>query len=237
MDMSYQVVGVGEPLLLLHGFGGCGDNWQPMIEVFARRYQLIIPDLRGHGSSTNPTKTFTHRQAANDVIALLDQLGLQRVRAMGISTGGMTLLHMATQQPQRIDAMVLISAAAYFPEQVRAIMTQQTPPEFRAFMRACAKRGEEQVRELSEEFTSFKDSYDDMNFTPPYLGTIKARTLIVHGDRDVLFPLSIPVEMYHAIPASALWIIPEGGHVPILGPWLPEFETVALRFLDGSATQ
>ena len=51
----------------------------------------------------------------------------------------------------------------------------------------CAKRGGDQARELSTQFTAFKDNYDDMNFTTPYLSTIKARTLIVHGDRDIFF--------------------------------------------------
>ena len=71
-----------------------------------------------------------------------------------------------------------------------------------------------------------------MNFTPPYLSTIKARTLIVHGDRDILFPVSIPVEMYQAIRGSELWIVPRGEHVPIYGPRLGEFLNVAMEFLQ-----
>jgi pimeloyl-ACP methyl ester carboxylesterase len=51
-----------------------------------------------------------------------------------------------------------------------------------------------------------------MNFTPPYLGTIAARTLVVHGDRDPLFPVELAVEMYSAIPRSYLWVIPNRGH-------------------------
>jgi pimeloyl-ACP methyl ester carboxylesterase len=235
MDMHYQVLGSGEPLILLHGFGGCGEDWQPIVEVFAKQYQVIIPDLRGHGASTNPTKTFSHRQSALDVFTLLDQLDLQRIKAMGISSGGMTLLHMATSQPGRIDAMVLIGTTTYFPEQARKIMAvsgQIMPPEVRAMYQRCAKRGEAQVHELIDEFTSFKDSYEDMNFTPPLLGTIKARTLIVQGDRDPFFPVNIPTEMYQAIPGSALWIVPRGGHVPIFGPRQQEFETIASEFLQ-----
>ena len=56
-----------------------------------------------------------------------------------------------------------------------------------------------------------------MNFTPPYLSTITARTLIVHGDRDQLYPINLAVEMYEAIPRSYLWVIPNGGHGPIFG--------------------
>jgi pimeloyl-ACP methyl ester carboxylesterase len=149
---------------------------------------------------------------------------------MGISAGGMTLLHMATQQRDRIEAMVLIGTTPFFPEHVRSIMREAAgekvePPN------ACATRGEPQMQELAAQFVRFKDSYDDMNFTPPYLSTIKARTLIVHGDRDPFFPVSIPVEMYDAIPGAALWIVSEGGHVPIFRAHLREFEDVALGFL------
>jgi pimeloyl-ACP methyl ester carboxylesterase len=71
-----------------------------------------------------------------------------------------------------------------------------------------------------------------MNFTEPYLSTITARTLIVHGDRDELFPVDIAVGMYRAIPRSALWIIPNGGHIPILGALAPAFREEALAFLE-----
>jgi pimeloyl-ACP methyl ester carboxylesterase len=235
IEMHYQIVGSGEPLLLLHGFGGCGHDWQPFTQALAKQFQVIIPDLRGHGWSTNPAKTFTHRQSATDVLSLLDHLTLKRVRAMGISTGGMTLLHMATRQPEQIDAMVLIGATSYFPPQARRIMAasaERTPPQVREMQKRCAKRGSDQANELSAQFTAFKDSYDDMNFTAPYLSTIKARTLIVHGDRDIFFPVSIPVEMYQAIGSSELWIVPGGDHVPIYGPRLEGFLKVATEFLQ-----
>ena len=236
MEMAYRVRGTGEPLLLLHGFGGCSLQWEPVIERLSAQYRLIIPDLRGHGGSTNPGKTFTHRQSAEDVAALLDRLGLRRVRAMGISTGGMTLLHLATKHPDRLEAMVLIGATSYFPEEARAIMRQaaREPRSPSPRERSCAVRGEEQFRELQREFSAFQNSYDDMNFTAPFLGTIKARTLIVHGDRDGFFPVHIPVEMYRAIPGSALWIVPNGGHVPIFGPRTEQFLEVALDFLRGT---
>jgi len=235
IEMYVEVRGTGEPLVLLHGFSACGRTWSPVVDRLAEQYQLIIPDLRGHGRSTNPSGSFTHRQSALDVYGLLDQLGVKRFKAMGISTGGMTLLHMATQQQDRLDAIVLIGATIYFPEQARVFMraaaADTLPPQVREGFGACATRGDQQVRELIAQFGRFKDSYDDMNFTAPLLGTIKARTLIVHGDRDEFFPINIPVEMYRAIPASVLWIVPRGGHVPIFGAHRREFEDVVLDFL------
>ena len=235
-EMYYEICGEGTPLVLLHGFMSSGVVWESYIKDLSEHYRLIIPDLRGHGASTNPVNQFTHKQSALDIFALLDELQINQFKAMGISTGGMTLIHMATQQPDRVEAMVLIGASIYFPEQGRAVMRQFLPDSISEdrwnVLRERHKHGDNQIYTLLTQFHNFKDSYDDMNFTPPYLSIIKARTLIVHGDRDHLFPVSIPVEMYRCIPKSYLWIIPNGGHVPIGGENRKPFINKALDFLN-----
>ena len=195
IEMYYEVHGRGTPLVLLRGFSQSGSAWLPVLESLSAEYEVILPDLRGHGRSTNPESDFAHRQAALDIFALLDHLEVGQFKAMGISTGGMTLLHMATAQPDRVQAMVLIGATSYFPAQARAAMRSVNPDtqpeEAWAGMRGQHVHGDEQIRALWTQFNRFKDSYDDMNFTEPYLSTITAETLIVHGDRDVFFPVEI----------------------------------------------
>ena len=234
MEIYYEEYGAGKPLVLLHGFGGCAQNWHPFTAELSAHHRLIVVDLRGHGYSTNPENTFTHREAASDVFLLLDKLGIDHFSAMGISSGGMILLHMATSQPARIDAMVLISATTCFPEQARVIMCRATlgtmPRPVQEMYRECAKRGDEQIRQLIMQFNAFHDNYDDMNFTAQTLSIITARTLVVHGDRDNFFPVEIPVSIYRSIPNAALWIIPGGDHAPIYDPAVP-FTSTALRFL------
>lgn len=148
----------------------------------------------------------------------------------------MALLHMATSQPKRIDSMVLISATSYFPDQARVIMRRASfgtmPQEVQEMYRQCAKRGDEQIRQLITQLNALHENYDDMNFTAQSLSTIKARTLVVHGDRDRFFPVEIPVSIYRSIPDAALWIIPGSDHVPIYDSTIP-FTSTALRFLDG----
>jgi pimeloyl-ACP methyl ester carboxylesterase len=235
MQMYYEIHGQGEPLILLHGFTGSGSNWELIFKDAPNGFQLVIPDLRGHGRSTNPSMVFTHRQSALDVFALLDQLNIERFKAIGLSCGANTLLHMATQHPNRVEAMVLISAAHYFPEHARALMRQMTvdsrTSEEWQFMRQQHKYGDDQIQALWKQGNAFKDSYDDMNFTPPYLSTITARTLIVHGDRDPLYPINIPMEMYRAIARSYLWIIPNSSHGPIFGEMSERFAETSLAFL------
>jgi pimeloyl-ACP methyl ester carboxylesterase len=238
IEMHYEEYGAGSPLVLVHGFGGSSQNWHPFVAELSAHHRLILVDLRGHGDSTNPTNAFTHRQAASDVFGLLDTLGIRRFSAMGISSGGMVLLHMATSQPNRIESMVLISATSHFPDQARAIFRttsfERMPKPVQDMYRACAKRGDEQIRQLIGQFKAFHDNHDDMNFTAKILSGIAARTLVVHGDRDRFFPVEIAVSIYRSIPDAALWIVPGGDHVPIFNSTVP-FVTTALRFLSATS--
>ncbi len=240
ITLHYEERGTGEPLLLLHGFGMCGrGDWGDHLDELAKSYRVILPDLRGHGSSTNPSGKFTMRQSAEDIRALLDKLGLKNVRAMGISAGGMTLLHLTTKYPDYVGTMALIGATNEFVDQSRKVIRGEVgaplPKEVQAMFDSCASRGQPQIRDLMAQFQGFASSYDDMNLTPADLAKIKARTLIVHGDRDEFFPVEIPVLLYRSIPGSQLWIVPRGDHVPIYGARKPEFLRVTHGFLADPA--
>ncbi|HVO13442.1 MAG TPA: alpha/beta hydrolase [Vicinamibacteria bacterium] len=237
IEMYMESRGEGEPLVLLHGGTGVGANWRLVFEEPPQGYRLMVPDLRGHGRSTNPPGVFTIRQAALDVLALLDRVAVGRFQAIGLSLGAKALLHVATLQPARVEAMVLVSAAPYFPEQARAAM-RAVSPENRSEaeweqMREWHPRGDDQIRALWRMTHAFHDSYDDMNFTPLLLSTIQARTLIVHGDRDPLYPVALATAMHAAVPRSYLWVVPNGGHGPIFGAAAARFRETSLAFLRG----
>jgi pimeloyl-ACP methyl ester carboxylesterase len=210
VDLHVETHGQGEPLLWLHGMLGCaGDAVHAGRDRFAERHRIIAVDARGHGRST-PCETVTHRQHALDVIGVLDHLGVTACRAIGCSMGGNALLHLATIQPQRLDAMVVVSSVMRFPEQARAIM--RAAPS--AMVRALA------------------DDPDDMSFTPERLAAVRARTLVVYGDRDYLYPVEIGVELYRAIPRAELWVVPGGGHGPIFTEAAEDFARATLAFFD-----
>ena len=199
--MHVERQGAGTPLLLLHGGGGVGENWKLVFAAPPPGYELIIPDLRGHGRSTNPGGTITCRQLASDVVALMDVLRIERFRAIGVSLGAKTLLHVATQQPARVESMVLVSATPYFPEPTRALMraaAANTPGDAEwSRMRGWHVHGDDQIRALWAMPRQLADDYEDLSFTPPRLGRIKARTMVVHGDRDFLYPVSLAVSDCH----------------------------------------
>lgn len=237
LEMYFEIRGEGDPLLLVHGWSGNAEYFAPLVEVLSDHYRLIIPELRGHGRSTNPDGTFTTRQAAEDLLALLDLLQLAPVRAIGASAGGLTLLHMATQRPSALSRMILVGVGPRFPPDCRQSMADASPdrysPEWWQVMRGRHPGGDEQIREISGYLNQLAAAEGDVDFSQPVLSEIQARTLIVQGDSDWCFPPILAAEMHQGIPDASLWVIPWGEHVPILGPRAPMFLDLALEFLEG----
>ena len=236
VDIYFEVHGTGDPLVLLSGFSGSSQDWKPSLAGWGPDFQIILPDLRGHGRSSILSAPFRHEDAALDLLALFDDLGIRTFKGVGISAGGNTLLYLATKQPERVKAMVTVSATPYFPMQARTIMRQygENLPEAEwQRLRRSHPGGDPQIKALLANTVAFADSYDDLNFTPPLLSTIQARTLIIQGDRDPFYPVEISFEMAKAIPNSALWIIPNAGHGPVIGERWPEFIKTTAAFLRG----
>ena len=151
VETYFEVRGTGDPVLLLHGFSGSSQDWNVSGNQQLADFQLIVPDLRGHGRSGILAKAFRHQDAAADILALLDHLEIRTCKGIGISAGGNVLLHMATKQPERVKAMVLVSATPYFPAQARPIM-QQYPDNLVEtqwdFLRSRHPGGDDQIRAL-----------------------------------------------------------------------------------------
>lgn len=229
----------GDPLLWLSGWSGTGEDWKHVFKEVPAGFRIIGPDLRGNGASTGFEGTNSFRQSARDVFALLDHLGVRRFKAIGLSGGGIVLLHMATQQPDRMEAMVTISAPPYFPPQARALQRQYSfdalPEAEKQRMRDRSKGGQQQIDWLVAQGHAMAEDVDDVNLAPPVLGSITARTLIVFGDSDPLYPVSLALELRDAIPHSLLRVVPGGGHGPIFGPHAAAFVETATAFLRGQA--
>jgi len=234
-EIHYDRHGDGEPLLWLHGGLGHGADWTFIFKDPPAGFQLIAPDLRGHGRSTGAGPTYSFEQSAGDMFALLDQLQIERIKVIGLSGGGITALHMGAMHPDRVAALVTVSAPTAFPEQAKAIQRVYAESMLTDAERTRLRERHRRDGQIDTLFSQVRAMPDggDPNFTPDILMTISAPTLIVFGDRDPLYPVSIAFELYQAIPNASLWVVPNAGHGPVFGPHAARFAETAVSFLSG----
>ncbi len=111
--IKVETWGSGTPLVLLHGFMGSTRTWSDHLAAFTERYQVIAPDLLGHGLSNSPAHPARYSMACciADLAAILDYYHLDRVHLLGYSLGGRIALSFAVKHPARVASMVLESAS------------------------------------------------------------------------------------------------------------------------------
>ena len=110
IELNVRRQGNGPALLLLHGFTGSGATWQPFDWP---GYETVAVDLPGHGESDKPAGAERYRmeRCLEDLVSLLDELGLERAAVLGYSLGGRVALHLALHAPERLWALVIESAS------------------------------------------------------------------------------------------------------------------------------
>lgn len=229
--------GQGTPVLLLHAFPLNSAMWEPQIESLGERFRFIAPDLSGFGSSDAPAEGYSMSAWAEEVEALLDELGLDKVVLAGLSMGGYLAFECLRRFPDRFSGLVLADTKA-----------EADPPE------AIEKRTKQQgmVREgqrdeligalvgalLGEPTTAKKpdvvEKVRGLMDNPPegFIGALEAMkgrpdssgelasiglpTLIIVGENDGVTPPDASRNMHEHIGGSRLVVIPEAGHLSSL---------------------
>jgi 3-oxoadipate enol-lactonase len=112
INVCYQVRGSGEPLVLIQGLGSPGSGWFFQCRAFSKFYTVIVLDNRGAGRSSKPDAQYSVRTMADDVIGLMDHLGIDKAHILGASMGGMIAQEIAINYPQRVKKLILACTTA-----------------------------------------------------------------------------------------------------------------------------
>src|SRR5690348_10376220 len=117
----YELLGDGEPLLMIPGLGSTCRLWDPIAPELAQHFSLILPDNRDVGKSRGKRKPRTLSDFTADLVELLDELQVERAHVVGISLGGVIAQTLAVEHPDRINRLVLMSTAHRFGPYLRDI--------------------------------------------------------------------------------------------------------------------
>jgi len=123
--IRYVSVGQGEPIILIHGWAADAEMWVSAIQDLSRSYRVIALDCRGHGKSGKPTDPSQYgMEMVNDIVRLMDHLGIAKAHILGYSMGGSITIKMLTAYPQRFLAAVIGGSQGFRPQDVD---TPETP--------------------------------------------------------------------------------------------------------------
>src|SRR3970282_637492 len=108
--LHYNIIGEGEPILILHGLFGSSRDWYSIAKILAKDYQVITPDLRNHGQSEH-ADSMTYTDMAEDVLYLIKELSLDNISLIGHSMGGKVAMVNALLHPSLIEKLIVLDIA------------------------------------------------------------------------------------------------------------------------------
>ena len=228
VPIHYEIVGVGSPVVFLHGFGGQFEQSRfPGVLDATRERQLIGMDVRGFGRSGKPTQPEDYGLAVvNDIVRLLDHLGFERADLIGFSMGGFIALKAAALHPDRIRSVVLASQG-WTPLE----WMQENAALARDAVKADPATLPEGWRALLEQrghlVTGFIPTYPELYVTPNELQNLEVPVLVVVGGNDPYVERARSLQERN--PAAEVVIVPDRGHEVIQ---YPSFIDAVAQFLN-----
>jgi pimeloyl-ACP methyl ester carboxylesterase len=233
-EIAYETTGRGAPVVLLHPFPADHEFWHPLAGMLTSRYQLILPDLRGHGDSEVGEGPALMAKHAADIARIMDDAEVGRAPMVGVSIGGYALFEFWRKYRGRAAALILIdtratpdsteagnarlkAAAEVLENGTEAFLeglmlkllgetTRQTRPDLVEAARKMMRRmSPEDMSQVQRGMAARPDSIETLK-------TINVPALIVVGEEDTLTPVAEAELMRQHITGSQMQVLPKAGH-------------------------
>ncbi|MDQ2886998.1 MAG: alpha/beta hydrolase [Chloroflexota bacterium] len=233
--VRYQVVGEGDPVILVHGLSASTLWWRRNIPTLAHHYRLYLVDLPGFGSMHFPRARFDLADAASWLLKWMEAIGLKRAHFIGHSMGGYICMWLAAHHPEAVARLVLVAPAVvpkvktipgYFVPLIAAL--RYMPPEFLPilaydFLRAGPMTLLRAIRSLIA-----LDVREE-------IAAVTTATLLLWGENDTLVPLSLGYFLQKEIPHARLIVLQKAAHVCMFDR-PRDFDAAVLSFLNDRQT-
>ena len=215
IDMAYKLLGSGEPLVMIPGLGNTMDRWPAkIVEAFSDKYQLIVLDNRGMGLSTSNDEAFSYQLFADDVIGLMNTLGVKKANVLGYSMGSTITQKLLLEYPQRFNKAI-IHATSTDGSQVAKALNGKLPEQAT-------------IRRQIEATIPWRSPLERMS-------SINNPVLFVVGTADTTVGIESSKTLASAVPAAWLVQFRNATH-HLMDEFPDEFIKVVLGFLDTNAT-
>lgn len=245
LQMYYEIHGEGHPLILLHGaFSAIGTSFGAFVPTLAKTHQVIGVDLQSHGHTADIDRPLTIENMAEDVVALMDYLGIPKADLFGYSMGAGVAAQITVQHPDRVRKLIAASLGfnkdAFHPS-LTATMTELKPEyligtPWQLEYASIAPRPEDFPKLVKQ--VMYMNTHVP-NWTTDDIQAIKTPTLLILGDSDIVRP-EHAVEVFRlwgggvsgdidGLPASQLAILPSTSHTMVVArsnvllPMIEEF--------------
>ncbi|MEO9223704.1 MAG: alpha/beta fold hydrolase [Acidimicrobiales bacterium] len=254
--IAYRAFGPasGEPVLMIQGLGTDSKGWIAQRLAFGRKYRCLAPDNRGIGGSDRPAEPFDIERMADDMIAVLDDAGVDSAHVMGASLGGIVAQLVAVRYPERVRSLVLACTACHHTNWRRELLADWSELVRSQGMRTFAAQnlrwivGPRSMRRFwplmrvvgpvamgcpPSSFVAQVDAIlaaDDS--IRGELTALRVPTLVLVGSQDILTPLADSEELAERIPGASLAVVPGAAH-GFMFENAATFNRVVTRFLDG----
>ena len=227
--LMVSAFGRGPRTIVAHGgWVGSGELWLPPFETMSRSWRTVTYDHRGTGASQSRADSITFEHLVADLFAVLDRLEIGRCVLAGESAGAAVAIAAVQRQPNRFDGLVLVSPhydSTPNPQMMQLLEGCKVnfPATMDAFVNACVPEPECSAerawgRKIVNR-SSAKDAIEllacmrDVNVVPR-LPETKLRTLILHGDKDLIRPVASSENLARLMPTAELLVAQGAGHVP-----------------------
>ncbi len=256
VEINYEITGVGEPVVLIHGHPFDHTIWKPQIDVLSNHYQVITPDLRGYGKSSLPHPNHTNfEDYATDVTKLLDFLKVETFHLAGLSLGGQVIMEIYRQAPKRVKSLIFADTFASLDtpkvKQGRydtadrlekegmdayadEVIYKMIVPEHVKSMPDAANFVVNMMKASSPvgSATALRARAERIDYLKEVIPQIDIPTLIIVGQHDEFTPVTMAEELRDNLKNCKLVVINDAGHLPNL-EHPDEVNKVILEFLEG----
>lgn len=254
VELFYESSGSGEPLFLLNGVMMTAASWSLQTRVLSRHYRCVLHDFRGQLKSGRPPGPYSLAVHVDDVVALMDHLGIGSAHFAGTSYGGEVALLLAATHPERVRSLAVIASVSEVGVELKKridhwIEVALTEPErlydetapdnfspaFRAEHPEFIEAGRERLRGFEPDwFRALADlcrSFESLELTP-LLGRIVCPTIVIAAEQDAIKPLPYSELIARNIRGAELATIADAGHAVVIER--PQaVNELLLRFLRG----